>query len=227
MGARTGTRVAAVGLTGAATLLLLLPVVVAAQDVEPLPGEATTGPGQVEPDSDEPLSVVDVRIDTHDGFDRVTFESEGDGQLGWFVQYEEDPVSDGSGEPIDVRGNIALRVVLTAVALPPDTDADVFLDDLAGPEGNIVNEVVNDSIFEGNHTFVIGLDDQVPYRIGRLSDPNRVVVDLVHDPVPVGPVDAGLGGAATGPTLAVQLGLLGGLLMLAGTVIVLRRRATA
>lgn len=227
MRTKKSPRVAAFGLAGASTLVLLLPGVVAAQDVEPLPGEATTEPGQVEPEGEEVLSVVDVQIGTHDGFDRVTFESEGDGQLGWFVQYQQDPVSDGSGLPIDFRGEIALEVVLTAVALPPDTDAEPFFDDVAGPEGSIVNEVINDSIFEGNHTFVIGLDEQVPYRIARLSDPNRVAIDLVHDTVPVGPVDAGLGGAATATTPAVHLALLGGLLLLAGAGLLVRRRTTA
>lgn len=208
-------------------MVLLLPGVVAAQDVEPLPGEATTEPSQAEPEGEELLSVVDVRVGTHVGFDRVTFESEGDGQLGWFVQYEENPTSDGSGDPIDFRGETALQVVLTGVAMPPDTDAETFFDDVAGPEGSIVNEVINDSIFEGNHNFVIGLDEQVPYRIARLSDPNRVVIDLVYDTVPVGPVDAGFGGAATGTPVAVQLALLAGLLLLVGAGLLVRRRATA
>ena len=222
---RKGTRFAASVLAGASTLVLLLPGVVAAQDAEPLPGEATTERTEAEPEGEGPLDVVDVRIGVHDGFDRVTFESEGDGQLGWFVLYQEDPVSDGRGDPIAFQGEIALRVVLYFVDMPVDTEPLAL--GVAGPEGSIVNEVVDDLIFEGNHTFVIGLDEQVPYRIARLEDPNRVVIDLVHDTVPVGPVDAGFGGAATGTTPAVLLALLGGLLLVGGAGLLVRRRATA
>lgn len=226
--------------TAAVALLLLLPGIATAQDAEPLPGDATTGPSQ-DPGSGGGLSVVDVRVGTHDGFDRVTFESAGEGEFGWLVQYEEEPVSDGSGEPIEFDGSVALRVVLTGAALPPDATAEPFLDDVAGPDGGVLNEVVNDTIFEGHHTFVLALDEQVPYRIGRLDDPARVVVDLVHpdeaptddetpaptddEAPPEGPVDAGLGG---GGSSALPWAITGGLLVLAGLgLLAARRRSTA
>lgn len=213
-------------LSTAAILVLGVPALGVAQDVSPLPGDATTGVSEQAPAGDDLAAVVDVRVATHDGFDRVTFETEGDGQPGWFVRYEEDPRSDGSGDPIAFDGEAALLVVVSGVPLPPDTDADTFLDDVEGPAGSIVEEVVNDSIFEGQHTFVVGLGERVPYRIGRLSDPGRIVIDLVHDDVPVGGVATGLGGAADTGWPAGPIAVGGLVLLLASAVLWLRARRT-
>lgn len=217
-----------IAVTATAFLVLGGAVTAAAQDASPLPGDATTGRSEQGPSGTGQAAVVDVRIGTHDGFDRVTFETEGDGQPGWFVEYEEEPLSDGAGEPIEFDGEVALRMVVSGVPLPPDTDAETFLDDVDGPAGSIVNEVVNDSIFEGQHTFVVGLDEEVPYRIGRLSDPDRIVVDLVHDDTPVGGVSTGLGGGANATSPFLPLAVLGGVLLLSSAVVlVLTRRTTS
>jgi hypothetical protein len=192
-----------------------------------LPGEATTEPSQAEPEGDTLSTVTDVRVGTHDGFDRVTFDIAGGGLPGWFVEYEQDPTSDGSGLPIEVDGAYTLRVVLTGIAIPPDAEAETFLDDVAGPDGGIITEVVNDTVFEGHHTFVVGLDERAPYRIARLDDPTRIVLDLVHDTAPVGGVETGFGGAASGSPLAVPLTVAGAIALAAGAVLLLRRRVPA
>jgi hypothetical protein len=44
-----------------------------------------------------------------------------------------------------------------------------------------VLEVVDDNVVEGQRLFHLGLRDEVPYRIARLEDPERVVIDLLHD----------------------------------------------
>ncbi len=210
-----------------ALLLLLLPGAATAQDAPPISGDETTGVSEAEA-SGGGLTITDVRVGTHDGFDRVTFEYVGEGELGWRVVYEDEPLGDGSGEPIDFDGTVGLRVVLSFVALPPDATAETFLDDVPGPAGGFINEVVNDSIFEGYQTFVVGLDQEVPYRIGRLDDPMRVVIDLVHDETPVGPVDAGIGGAADATGSALPWAVVGGLVLLAAIALaVSRRRSTA
>ncbi|MBY5163719.1 AMIN-like domain-containing (lipo)protein [Salsipaludibacter albus] len=194
----------------------------AAQDVALLSGDGTTEPSQAESVGDDLKTVVDVEAERFDGFDRVTFTYAGDGQPGWFVLYEDEPMSDGSGLPIDVDGDVGLRVVLTGIALPPDATAVTFEDDVAGPDGGIVNEVVNDGIFEGHHTFVIGLDDEVPYRIGVVDDPSRVVVELVHD-VPAGGVATGQGGGLTQNGWVFALSAVG-LVLLGAAALTWRRR---
>lgn len=210
-----------------ALLLLLVPGAATAQDAPPLPGDTTTGSSQAEPNG-VGLTITDVRVGTHDGFDRVTFEYVGEGELGWIVQYEDNPRSDGRGDPIQFDGNVGLVVMLHSVAIPPDATAETFLDDVAGPAGGIINEVVNDSIFEGYHTFVVGLDQEVPYRIARLDDPSRVAIDLVHDTTPSGPVDTGLGGASDETGTVLPWAVAAGMVLLAGIALVVsRRRSTA
>jgi hypothetical protein len=209
----------------ATALILMLPAQAAnAQDASPLPGPATTSARQA-PSSGWAKTVTDVRVGTHDGFDRVTFEYVGDGEFGWLTAYEEDPRSDGAGLPVEFDGIVTLTVVLRPAEFPPDAP-ETFSDDVAGPAGGIINEVVNGNWYEGDHTFYIGLDAPVPYRIARLSDPSRVVIDLVHDAAtPIGPVDAGVGGATDHRGAALlPLVLLGGLLVLAGFGVAHARR---
>lgn len=213
-------RAVLVGVVVAATWAL--PGAAVAQD--PLPGDPTTGSSEEPAVGAGQAAVVDVSVEVADGFDRVTFETEGDGQPGWFVLYEDDPRSDGSGEPIAVDGDAALRVVVSGVPLPDDTSATTFLDDVEGPDGSIVREVVNDTIFEGQHTFVVGLDEQVPYRIGRLRDPDRIVIDLVVDEMPVGGVDTGLGGTAATSSPAGPLGMVAVALIVVALVLAWRGR---
>jgi hypothetical protein len=214
-----------------AVLLVLLAPSASAQDPPPIGGDATTGVSEVEATGGSvtsPHTITDVRVGTHDGFDRVTFEYVGDGEVGWRVLYEDEPQADGSGLPIEFDGTVGLRVVLRGVAIPPDAIAETFEGDVAGPPGGIINEVVNSNIYEGYHTFVIGLDEEVPYRIGRLDDPKRVVVDLVHaDTTPTGAVDAGLGGAVDGGSSTLPWLLAGGVLVLGALGLFMgRRRST-
>ena len=209
--------------TGMASLLLGVPVVALADSAPPLSGDASTERREAEPSGEGLLTTTDVRVGTHDGFDRVTFELAGDSQVGWFIGYEDDPRQDGSGFEVEVAGNTTLEVRLLSIAMPGDgpEGAELFMDDVAGPPGGVILEVVNDNVFEGHHTFFIGLDEELPYRVARLDDPQRVVIDLVHPtdeaPVPADGVEAGFGGIASGSPIAVAL-LTGGVLLLVAGV---------
>jgi hypothetical protein len=150
-----------------------------------LPGEPSTASQESEPTVPPPeglVSVVDVRVGTHDGFDRLVFELVGDGTPGYRIAYTDEPVGDASGLPVEVAGATALQVTLVGVAIPGEEPegATTFLDDVLGPDGGVILEVVNESLFEGYHTFFVGLDEQLPFVLGLLDDPTRLVVDLVH-----------------------------------------------
>ncbi len=131
------------------------------------------------------LAVTDVRIGAHDGFDRVTFELEGDATAGWFVAYEDEPTSQGSGRPVDVAGDAYLGVALRNISLPPELpdDVDRFDEERRdGPAGaEQVVEVVADTIFEGIQLFYVGVEEKTSYRIDRLEEPKRVVIDVLHE----------------------------------------------
>lgn len=129
------------------------------------------------------VAVTDVRVGTHADFDRLVFEVEGDGVAGWDVRYVEEARSQGSGESIEVAGDAVLSVALRNVTLPPDLPDDIQRwdeDRIDGPEDGIIVEVVNDTIFEGMQTVFVGLDQERPFIIDRLEDPQRVVIDIPH-----------------------------------------------
>jgi hypothetical protein len=149
----------------------------------PLSTDPTTELSERDPDGTR-LSVTDVRIGTHDGFDRVVFELVGEGETGWFVQYVDEPRSQGSGASIDVAGDAFLAVAVRGILLPPDAPEDHDrweTERLPGPDGGVVLEVVDDNVFEGQRLFHVGLADELPYRILRYEDPERIVIDVLHD----------------------------------------------
>jgi len=128
-------------------------------------------------------AVTDVRLATHDGFDRVVFELVSDGGTpGWFIEYG-DPRAQGSGDVVEVTGDATLTVMIRPVLLPPDLPDDVETWEgppIDGPDSGVVQEVVGGPIFEGDHQFFIGVDEERPFAVTRLSDPARVVIDIFH-----------------------------------------------
>jgi hypothetical protein len=150
---------------------------------EPLAGEPSTGESSTDGEHGT-LAVTDVRVATHDGFDRIVFELEGDGVAGWHVGYVDEPLAQGSGHPVDVEGEAVLAIAVRSVTLPPELPDEIEVwdrDVLTGAEGGVVVEVVNDTIFEGQHTLFAGLDAERPFLVERFEDPQRIVIDVFHD----------------------------------------------
>ncbi len=151
--------------------------------VEPIADDPSTDHRTREGSFGERLEVTEVRVGTHEGFDRVTFELDGDGTVGWSIGFEDEPTAQGSGAPVEVAGDTSLWVALQPLTYPEDPDAGLAAPDrIAAPEGAVVlTEVVQDTLFEGYHTFAIGLDETVPFVVERLEEPQRVVIDLVPE----------------------------------------------
>lgn len=160
-------------------------------EVEPIGDDADTDekttegswPGLDEEDRLLPQAVTDVRIGTHDGFDRVVFELESEGGTpGWIVRYGE-PIAQGSGEEVEVDGEVVLLVTVRPVLLPPDLPETVETwsgPPIEGRPGGVIEEVVSGTVYEGHHEFFVGLDQERPFVVDRLEDPPRVVVDILH-----------------------------------------------
>jgi hypothetical protein len=70
--------------------------------------------------------------------------------------------------------------------LPPerDGDLDAFVDEtdrVAAPgEAAVLTEVVVGGVYEGQKQVFLGLTEEVPVRVARFEDPERVVIDLDH-----------------------------------------------
>jgi hypothetical protein len=147
------------------------------------PFPANTEPDTGEASADALVSVTDIRIGRHDGFDRVVFETDGTGTPGWDVHYVDAAHSQGSGDDIEVDGDAVLQVTITGVGIPADTGVDEYSgpDRLSSGDAQVVTEVVWDSTFEGTSQAVVGVTAETPFRVYLLEGPARVVLE-VADP---------------------------------------------
>lgn len=149
------------------------------------PFPANTDPDTSEPSAGAALTVTDVRVGRHDGFDRVVFELGGTGTPGWRVEYVPEAIEDGKGDVIAVDGDGTLQVMISGSGYPMDTGVSEY----AGPnplrvaEADEVEEVVLRGVFEGNTQAFIGTDEVSPFRVYALTDPTRVVVEVRNDDV--------------------------------------------
>ena len=81
-------------------------------------GQANMEMKTLRPQAPSELTVTDVRIGRHEGFERVVFELDGGGAPGWFVDYADTPTQQGSGKTIDHSGETALNVNIDGVVYP-------------------------------------------------------------------------------------------------------------
>lgn len=146
--------------------------------------DASTADRQQDPAGASDLVLADVRVGVHAGFDRVTLEFSGDGQAGWFTELGDQAIEHGKGREFDVAGGAVLTVFANMLQFPPDiADGTSQWDGepVAAPgDAQVLTEIVSANWFEGQHQLFLGLNEPVPYRIGRLDGPERIVIDLLH-----------------------------------------------
>lgn len=125
----------------------------------------------------------DIRFGSHDGYERVVLEFSGSGELGYFANYVEEAVEDGSGFPIDVSAAAVLDIHVSGVMTPISDDGELleFLNDpQTPPAGSIIAEVIPRAPFEGMSQYVIGLDQERDVRAYLLQEPLRLVIDIAN-----------------------------------------------
>jgi len=80
-----------------------------------------------------------------------------------------------------VKGSFFLHVAVMGVGNPDDTGVPEPTVRRIAPAGTkAVREVVLDGVFEGVYTAYVGLSAKQPFRVFRLSNPPRVVIDVRH-----------------------------------------------
>jgi len=141
---------------------------------------STTDPQTTAPSSAAAVTVRDIRLAHHDGFDRVVFEFGGTGMPGWDVRYVDAASSQGSGEPVDVAGDAILQVSLTGVGYPYATGVTEYSSrtPLTADGTDAVTEVAYDATLEGTATAFVGATASTPFRVYLLQNPTRVVLEV-------------------------------------------------
>jgi hypothetical protein len=145
-----------------------------------------TGPKQVlaSPISSE---IYQVRAATHQACDRVVFDLNGLGHLGYLVRYVPAVAADPSGRPIRVAGGAALQVTIQAPDFresghQPWRTPWQLGQRLTG--GWPLREVRFAGSFEHVTSFAVGVRARRPFRVLVLADPSnhvtRLVVDIAH-----------------------------------------------
>lgn len=121
----------------------------------------------------------DVRVGSHEEYDRVVIEVSGSESAGltWWAEYSAEPRTQGRGDIVDLPGDAVIAVRLQGIGYPPP-DAPVLqgvLDNSA--HGNITGVYV-DPMFEAMSQIFIGLDQQRGFHVTTLESPSRLVIDI-------------------------------------------------
>ncbi|MGW1743633.1 AMIN-like domain-containing (lipo)protein [Nocardia sp. NPDC001965] len=152
----------------------------------PLPGEAVPAPDDTVPKQGEAspgaqLTVTDIRLSRHPGFDRVEYELGGAGTPGWSVWYTGRALQDGSGRELDVAGDSVLEVRITGSAYPFDSQVMPY----AGPDPAVdpavpgIAGVYRTTVYEGVTQSFIGVaTDEPGFTVSSAVMPNRLVIDI-------------------------------------------------
>ncbi|MBE6483775.1 MAG: hypothetical protein E7Z96_03205 [Actinomycetaceae bacterium] len=152
-------------------------------DPDDADGGFITGMSQSEayPDVSGTYVPLTSRLGGHDGYDRLVVEySAGDGDLQWYAQWVDEPISDGKGDRLEMDGNAFLQVSVSGVTYPEEADPP-WLNPAAVADTTVIQAADVAYPFEGSHVIYIGTDRERPYRITRLSDPDRIVIDVARD----------------------------------------------
>lgn len=140
-------------------------------------------PVEAKADAEAGLLATTVSVGVYPAYDRVTFNLDGEGAPGYSVRYADEAVEDGSGASLDVDGDAVLQVTITGTRYPDEGETYEGGPGIFSPDGaEEVEQVRLLSTFEGQTQAFIGVDDaDTPFRVFTLSEPARLVVDVVHE----------------------------------------------
>ncbi len=146
--------------------------------------QGSRGPEELQVLDPEVAYLSDVRTGRHDeGFDRVTFEFEG-GTTGYRIEYVGPPITeDPSDLPVAIGGNAFLRVVFftaSAVDLSTDTPRVTCCVSVIMTGFPSLVDLKETGDFEATLLYVLGLSEEVDFRVGTLQNPYRIYIDVAH-----------------------------------------------
>ncbi|MCU1454448.1 MAG: uncharacterized protein JWN46_2594 [Acidimicrobiales bacterium] len=120
------------------------------------------------------------------GIDRIVFQFTGAATPGYRVRWVPGPITtDGSGQPVVVKGRALLEIILdpaSGVDMATGKPTYVGPDRVAIGRAHLLTDLRRTGDFEGVLTWVVGAQRRVPFRVGLLQAPARLVVDLLTSP---------------------------------------------
>ena len=126
-------------------------------------------------------NIVDIRVGSHVGYDRVVFEFE-QGTPELTLDRAEPPfTADGSGMPIDVRGDSFLGLVMRGGTKQTDAGTSSYdgSTDIS-PNLPALVHLIEGGDFERQSTWYLGLTGESCVRVLLLDGPPRLVIDVAH-----------------------------------------------
>lgn len=125
--------------------------------------------------------ITDVRVDTHDGYDRIVIEF-ASGLPEYTISAASPPFThDPSGLPLNVAGSAILSIVMhDGTKVTPDGTLTYSGPTDFTPNLSKVVELVEAGDFEAVSSWYIGLASVSCIRVLTLSDPSRLVIDIEH-----------------------------------------------
>jgi len=152
----------------------------ASEPTESLPPFACT-PSMTIASTTDRAQITDVRVGTHEGYDRAVFE---------FASGIPDAVIEGvlppfyadpSGLELSVAGTAFLRVTMHGASKRSPDGAVTFGGSTSFEPGfDRLVQLIEGGDFEAVSTWYLGLDGAGCYRVLDLADPSRLVIDIEH-----------------------------------------------
>jgi hypothetical protein len=152
----------------------------ATEPTESLPPFACTPSVTIAKTTDR-AQITDVRVGTHDGYDRVVFEF-ASGLPDAVIEAALPPFyADPSGLEIDVAGTAFLKVTMHGASkVSPDGGVTYSGPTNFEPGFDQLVQLIEGGDFEAVSTWYLGLDGGGCIRVLTLSAPSRLVIDIEH-----------------------------------------------
>lgn len=127
------------------------------------------------------VNIVDVRVGSHDGYDRVVFEFN-DGTPEIALERATPPfVQDGSGFPVEVEGESFLRLIMRGGTKQMEDGSSSYDGSRDFDPGfPALVDLIEGGDFEAQSTWYLGLAAESCVRVSLLEGEPRLVIDIEH-----------------------------------------------
>lgn len=156
------------------------PSAIASEPTDSLPPFACTASVTI-PSTTDRAQITDVRVGTHDEYDRVVFEF-ASGIPDAVIEGVLPPLyADPSSLEVDVAGTAFLKVTMHfASKMSPEGGVTYGGSTNFEPGFDRLAQLIEGGDFEAVSTWYLGLDGAGCFRVLTLADPSRLVIDIEH-----------------------------------------------